>query len=178
MRNRRPTASLFARLLSLTGLTLFAAWAVSVLLIFNLPPPVPDFYRIDEIRRAYAGEEQSFGERRPLAMSTRSRMPSPPLEGRQIPAIQHRLAESLGIPTTDVVIAGDRGPLTDRRVGQCPEHLARPDADFLNSIHGREVTQSHRALPAGRAPLPGHRLACTGLGILCPEASDSGHFRG
>ena len=42
----RPTASLFVQLLTLILVTLVAAEAISVLLIFNLPPPTPDFYRL------------------------------------------------------------------------------------------------------------------------------------
>ena len=35
----RPTAPLLVQLLTLTGLTLVAAWAMSTFLLFNLPPP-------------------------------------------------------------------------------------------------------------------------------------------
>ena len=45
----RPTASLFVQLLALAMLTLVAAEVISLVLIFNLPPPTPDFYRLSEI---------------------------------------------------------------------------------------------------------------------------------
>lgn len=114
----RPTASLFVQLLTLTGLTLVASWAVSILLLLNLPPPVPDFYRLNEIERAFRGVSQTFGERHPLATRTIAKAPTPLLEGSQIPAIRDRLAQTLGVRSSDVVIAGERGPLADRRLGQ------------------------------------------------------------
>jgi len=55
----RPTASLFVQLLTLTGLTLVAAEVISLLLIFNLPPPTPDFYRITAEQIA---EQSGFGQ--------------------------------------------------------------------------------------------------------------------
>ena len=51
----RPTGSLFVQLLTLTGLTLVLSWAMSTLLLFMLPPPAPDFYRLAEIERTYRG---------------------------------------------------------------------------------------------------------------------------
>ncbi len=114
----RPTGSLFVQLLTLTGLTLLASWAVSILLLMNLPPPVPDFYRLNEIERAFRGASQSFGERHPLALRTEAKAPGPILEGTQIPTIRARIAQSLDVAPSNIVIAGERGPLADRRLGQ------------------------------------------------------------
>lgn len=114
----RPTAPLLVQLLTLTGLTLVAAWVMSTLLLFFLPPPAPDFYQISEIETTFHGAPPTFTERRPLVMSTREKPPSPVLEGKSIPAIRDKIAENLGVAKTDVVIAGERGPLSDRRVGR------------------------------------------------------------
>lgn len=114
----RPTGSLLVQLLTLTGLTLVAAWAMSTLLLFMLPPPAPDFYRLSEIESAFRGATPSFSERRPLVRVESSRPPAPRLEGRTVPAIRERLAADLGVRPNDVVIAGVRGPLADRRVGR------------------------------------------------------------
>jgi len=112
----RPTASLFGQLLTLTGLTLVTANIISVLLIFNLPPPTPDFYRLSEIVQAFRGTPPAFTERRPLELVTRNEPPGPAMEGRMAPEIRLRLSEELGVPVTRIIIAGDRGPFSDRRV--------------------------------------------------------------
>ncbi|MFN3582828.1 ATP-binding protein [Phenylobacterium sp.] len=114
----RPTASFFVQLLTLTGLTLVAAWAISILLLFALPPPVPDFYRLGEIERTFQGTPPVFTERRPLVLGEQAKPPSPELEGRNMPQIRAKLARDMGVAVADVVIAGERGPLSDRRVGR------------------------------------------------------------
>ena len=127
MASPRPTAPLVVQLLTLTGLTLVAAWAMSTLLLFSLPPPAPDFYRLSEIERTFRGAAPTFAERQPLALSRADSPPTPVLEGRTIPAIRARIAGLLGVPEADVVVAGKRGPLSDRRVGQILPHPgARP----------------------------------------------------
>ena len=118
MKALRPTASLLVQLLTLTSLTLVTAWAMSTTLLFLLPPPAPDFYRIGEIERTYRGSPPAFTERQPLLRSVQDKPPSPVLEGRTIPAIRARIAEDLGVPVADIVLAGERGPLSDRRVGR------------------------------------------------------------
>lgn len=114
----RPTAPLLVQLLTLTGLTLVAAWLISSLLLFFLPPPAPDFYRISEIEQTFHGSAPVFTERQPLVLTEQDRPPAPVLEGKSIPAIRDKIAENLGVPSSQVVIAGERGPLSDRRVGR------------------------------------------------------------
>jgi two-component system, OmpR family, sensor kinase len=114
----RPAPPLLVHLLTLTGLTLVAAWAISTLLILLLPPPAPDFYRVAEIQRALSGVSQNFVERQPLEVETRDAPPSPVLEGSTIPFVQAQLARGLGVRPEDVVIAGERGRLSDRRVSR------------------------------------------------------------
>ena len=118
MKSGSPTAPLLVQLLTLTGLTLVAAWAMSTLLLFALPPPAPDFYRLSEIEQTYAGAGLTFTERKPLELVMRDKPPTPELEGRAIPTIRARIAADLRVPAADVVIAGERGPLADRRVGR------------------------------------------------------------
>ncbi len=115
-RASRPTASLFVQLIALTGLTLVAAQAISLFLIFNLPPPLPDFYRLTEIEQAFRGAAPTFTDRRPLEVRTEPRPPGPAMEGAQAPRIRARIAQDLGIPAERVIIAADVGPFADRRV--------------------------------------------------------------
>ena len=114
----RATAPLLVQLLTLTGLTLLAAWAMSALLLFLLPPPAPDFYRVSEIEQTFHGAAPVFTERRALILDERDKAPAPVLEGKAIPAIREKIAQNLGVPASQVVIAGERGRLSDRRVGR------------------------------------------------------------
>ena len=114
----RPTASLFVQMLTLTGLTLVAAWAISLLLLFNLPPPAPDFYRLSEIAQTFRGAAPTFTERRALERITLDKVPAPAMEGQLLPQIRAQLARELGVAPERIVIAGDRGPLSDRRVAR------------------------------------------------------------
>ncbi|WP_411286692.1 ATP-binding protein [Phenylobacterium sp.] len=122
----RPTASLFVQMLTLTGLTLVAAWAISIFLLFNLPPPAPDFYRLSEIAQTFRGAAPAFVERRPLERITLDKAPGPAMEGGLMPQIRAQIALDLGVTTDRIVIAGDRGPLSDRRVARTiRERIAR-----------------------------------------------------
>jgi signal transduction histidine kinase len=114
----RPTGSLFVQLLTLTGLTLVLAWVMSSLLLFMLPPPAPDFYRLSEIERTFRGAPITFTERKPLERLVLERPPSPALDGQSIPAIRGKLAQDLGAPANTIVLAGERGLLSDRRIGR------------------------------------------------------------
>jgi two-component system OmpR family sensor kinase len=114
----RPTGSLFVQLLTLTGLTLVLSWAMSTLLLFMLPPPAPDFYRLAEIERTYRGAPIMLAERKPLERINIARPPSPALDGQAMPAIRSKLAQDLAVPVANIVVAGERGPLSDRRVGR------------------------------------------------------------
>ena len=61
---------MFAQILTLISISLIAAQAVNLFLIFNLPPPSPDFYRIAEVEQVYRGLPPPFAERRPLEVVT------------------------------------------------------------------------------------------------------------
>jgi len=114
--NARPTGSLFVQLATLTGLTLVAAQAISLFLIFNLPPPTPDFYRLSEIEQAVRGAPASFAERRPLQLQHLAKPPGPAMEGPRAPTIRAKLANDLGVSVDSIVIASDAGRFSDRRV--------------------------------------------------------------
>ena len=104
------------QLITLTGLTLVAAEVISLFLIFNLPPPLPDFYRLTEIEQAFRGMPPTFTERGPLEIRSVTRAPTQTMEGEQAPRIRARLAKDLGLPVERVIITTERGPFADRRV--------------------------------------------------------------
>lgn len=112
----RPRGSLFVQVLTFTGFTLVAAQAISLILLFNLPPPTPDFYRLSEIEQAFRGPAPTFSDRRPLDVRTLAESPHPAMDGRQAPHLRAAVAADLGVSVDRVVIAGDPGPFADRRV--------------------------------------------------------------
>ena len=113
---RRTTATLFVRLLIFAGATLLAAQAISLVMIFKLPPPMPDFYRLTEVELALRGEPTLITERRPLKVKTQVEAPGPALDSATAPMIREHLAKKLGVSLDRIIIAGDYGPLADRRV--------------------------------------------------------------
>lgn len=112
----RPTASLFVQLLALAMLTLVAAEVISLVLIFNLPPPTPDFYRLSEIVQTFHGRKSLFTERRPLELRTVNAPAGVPLDTRLAPTLRTEIARNLGVAPNRVVIAVDPNPFSDRRV--------------------------------------------------------------
>ena len=128
----RPTAPFLVQMLTLTGLSLVAAWAISTMLLFLLPPPAPDFYRLAEIEQTFRGGTVAFDERRPLMLSTRDKAPTPELRGSSFAAIRAEFAADIGVPTSHVIIAGERGPLSDRNVGRVVRDRAARGASDAN----------------------------------------------
>ncbi|MBS0332893.1 MAG: HAMP domain-containing protein [Proteobacteria bacterium] len=116
MRRARPTGTLFVQLATLVGLALVLAEAINLFLIFNVPPPTPDFYRLSEIEQAFHGPAPVFTERRPLQVMTANQPPGPAMESSNAPLVRARLAKDLGVPTDAVVLATHAGPFADRRV--------------------------------------------------------------
>ena len=113
----RPTAPLFAQLLALIGLSLMAAQAISLFMLFNLPPPIPDFYRLTDVAQAYRAGTVTFADRRPLILKSAHAPPEAATQGPMGPVIREALARELGVPVADVVIGSDqKSPFSDRRV--------------------------------------------------------------
>ncbi len=112
----RPTGSLFVQLATLVGVALVLAEAINLFLIFNVPPPLPDFYRLSEIEQAFRGPAPVFTERRPLQVVTAAKAPGPAMDGTNAPAVRARLAKDLGVPVDSIVLATHSGPFADRRV--------------------------------------------------------------
>jgi len=113
---RRPTASLFVRLLVFAAATVLAAQMIVMILIFKTPPPLPDFYRLTEIEQTLRGETPHFSERPTLVLKRTKTRPRPNFDGRFAPNIRRHIALNFGLPVERVVVAADYGPLADRRV--------------------------------------------------------------
>jgi two-component system OmpR family sensor kinase len=110
-----PTAPLFVQLLALIGLSLAAAQAITIFVFYNLPPPVPDFYRLNEVAQVFNGADVNVGERPRLVMRVVHGPPERPLDSRLAPVIRQTLAQELGVPVERVVIGSNPGRYADRR---------------------------------------------------------------
>ena len=113
----RPTASLFGRLLTLIGITLVASQAIILTMVFVLPPPAPDFYRLSEVVQTFEGRAPTLTERRPLELKIVDKAPAPAMEGLMVPNMRAELARELGVAPERVVFAApSRVKVSDRRV--------------------------------------------------------------
>jgi signal transduction histidine kinase len=121
---RRPTASLFVRLLLFAAVVLLTAQAVSLFMLFKLPPPMPEIHRLSDVEQALRGKPTATGEHHPLVIKMKAEPPGPPLDSRLTPAIRARLSQDLGVPLDYVVVAGNWGPLADRRVFHALRNLS------------------------------------------------------
>jgi two-component system OmpR family sensor kinase len=120
---RPPTATLFAQLLALVVLSLLAAVAVNVLVIFNLPPPEPDYYRINEIADVIKGQAiTSAPDHRPLVTSLRAQplQTGPASRTNQgfMVGFRRELGGLLGIDPDQIVIRSEFSRFADRRMLQ------------------------------------------------------------
>jgi signal transduction histidine kinase len=121
---RRPTFTLFVRLLLFAAAVLLTAQAISLFMIFNLPPPMPDIYRLSEVEQALHGRPVAAGERPPLETTTQAAQPGPMLDSIWTPAMRQHLSHDLGVPLDRIVVAANWGPIADRRVFHALRNLS------------------------------------------------------
>jgi len=113
-----PTASLFGQLLALIVLSLVGSVAINTLVLVNLPPPMPDFYRASEIAQALKGHPIApAAERRPLILQTAATPPvaDPPPESRGMQKMREDLGAQLGVDPRRIIIASETPRFTDTR---------------------------------------------------------------
>ncbi len=101
-------APLFVQVLALVVVSLVAAHAISTAVIFSLPPPPPEIYRLSEIARALrAPGVTPVAEGRPLIVKARAQPPEErPLvrKGRWREDFRLHLAQTLNVDPADVLI--------------------------------------------------------------------------
>ncbi len=113
-----PTASLFAQVLVLSVLSVVGALTINLLVVLNLPPPAPDFYRMAEIAQVLKqGPGATTGDRRPLVTRLADRPPAAQTETppQFVPPGRKALAQLLGVDAASLVISSDLSPFSDRR---------------------------------------------------------------
>lgn len=102
----RGAAPLFAQVLGLVIVSLVAAHAISLIILFSLPPPPPEAYRVSEIAEAL----QTPGvtdvvEGRPLVTRLRDEPPPPGYGGRRRAEFRNELAATLGVAHERIIIS-------------------------------------------------------------------------
>jgi two-component system OmpR family sensor kinase len=120
---RLPTASLFVQVLALMGVSLLIAWVVNLLVVFNLPPPMPDFYRVSEVTQAAEGHMGApSAQHRPLEAHLDDKPPwmAPPWSqdvavGLGPSPFKNDLAAKSGINVNNIIIWSNQGRFADRR---------------------------------------------------------------
>jgi signal transduction histidine kinase len=116
-----PTATLFGQLLTLVVVSLLAAVAVNVLVIFNLPPPEPDYYRISEIAEVIQGRPVNAGpDHRPLVSQVRPEGPDTvdSTNPHFMEGFRRDLGAMIGVTPDKISIHSDAYRFPDRRIFQ------------------------------------------------------------
>jgi len=133
---RAPTATLFAQLLALILLSVIGALTINLLVVLNLPPPPPDFYRLSEIAQVLKAPPGTVThDRRPLITDLAALPPAeePTLPHNFIAPGRKALAAMLNTRPENVVISSDRAPFPDRRqfmiVRAELSHAGEPDEE-------------------------------------------------
>jgi signal transduction histidine kinase len=113
-----PTATLFGQLLALVVVSLVAAVMVNVLVIFNLPPPEPDVYRMSEIVEVIRGQPVNAApDHRPLVTQVRAQPPDADMTNpRFMFGFRRDLAGLLGTSPKQILIRSDFYAFPDRRI--------------------------------------------------------------
>ena len=139
-RRRRRSASFFAQLFALVLLSLVGSWAVNVGIIYLVPPPPPEFFRVSELAAALRAPGTPLAARNgrlitaavlPALNAPRNLRPSA-MGG----VLQAELGAKLGAPTGRVrllLLDSYRGPVS-RSVRTYQRQLA-PEASDLQSDH-------------------------------------------
>lgn len=92
----RPTTSLFVQVLALVMASLVTAQLITTLVIFNLPRPDPDVYRLVEVAHVLGGGPPPESAR-PLVARIQSRAPRDIYRSVVRTEVERRLAAKLGV---------------------------------------------------------------------------------
>lgn len=107
----RRGAPLFVQALGLVIITLVAAQLISIAVIFNLPPPPPEFYRSSEIVRAIkSGQPVQPRDGRLLVVKPRGAVRSIGPENPRRADFRAEIARLLDVPVNRVELQIDNGP--------------------------------------------------------------------
>lgn len=111
-RPRGPSsAPLFVQALGLVIVTLVAAQLIAIAVVFTLPPPPPEFYRLSEITRALkTGQTVQSRDGRALVVRPRSKPIRGLVDNRRRSEFKTALAREIGTDPARIEIDVDTGP--------------------------------------------------------------------
>lgn len=111
MSQRRRGAPLFMQALGLVTLTLVAAQLIAIAVIFTLPPPPPELYRLSEITRALkTGQPVQPRDGRPLVVLARAKMPSGGPDSARRAEFKAGIGRAIDVAPARIEIVTDNGP--------------------------------------------------------------------
>ncbi len=111
MNQRRRGAPLFVQALGLVTLTLVAAQLIAIAVIFTLPPPPPELYRLSEITRALkTGQTVQPRDGRPLVVQARAKMASGGPDSARRAEFKAGIGRAIDVAPARIEIVTDNGP--------------------------------------------------------------------
>jgi two-component system OmpR family sensor kinase len=150
MTRTKGGAPLFVQALGLVILTLVAAQVIAIAVIFTLPPPPPEFYRMSEITRALkTGETVQTRDGRALVIKKRPSMRSGGPDSARRLAFKAGIGRAIDVaPARIEIVTNNDGPrFFVRRLKQneVPKQAGRND-DANGSREGQAVLVVPEAL--------------------------------
>jgi len=107
----RRGAPLFVQALGLVIVTLVAAQLISIAVIFNLPPPPPEFYRSSEIARAIrSGQPVQPRDGRLLVVKQRGSVRSIGPDSPRRIDFKNEISRAIDVPVDRIELQIDNGP--------------------------------------------------------------------
>lgn len=111
MIKRQGGAPLFVQALGLVTITLVAAQLIAIAVIFTLPPPPPEFYRLSEISRALkTGQSVQPRDGRLLVIKQQATMRPNGLDSPRRAEFKLGVGRALDVAPDRIEIATDNGP--------------------------------------------------------------------
>lgn len=123
---KRGAAPLFVQVLGLVIVSLLAAHAISLVILFSLPPPAPEAYRAGEVAEALrAPGVTEVAEGRPLVTRLVAEPPPRGFVGRRRAEFRDELARALAVPPERIVVSseGARQRVVRMRHGGPPRRM-------------------------------------------------------
>lgn len=111
MSQRGRGAPLFMQALGLVTLTLVAAQLIAIAVIFTLPPPPPELYRLSEITRALkTGQSVQPRDGRALVVQTRAKMASGGPDSARRAEFKAGIGRAIDVAPARIEIVTENGP--------------------------------------------------------------------
>ena len=114
---RWRAAPLFLQALALSVLSLLSAIAINLLVIFNLPAPLPDFYRVSEIAQLIKTGKAVVEKDRPILTTHYTDMPAKgaDFDKREMPLHRKELGDLIGVDPSRIAFTVEFSRYPDRR---------------------------------------------------------------